>query len=199
MTSVANKNVLGPLLIIIGLVFLFGSLDSLGIWRVLGKIWPLIFIIVGFLIISGHIPLSGWALRPGLSGQSDGTLGLFGDIRVSGLADDIGDIERSLLIGDIVIDLTNSNMVEGECRIKVSVIIGDITVIVPSQTPMEIALSCYLGSLTSRHKTAEGAFQQLNFRSDDFAEASARLHFRGKAYFGNIQVKESAVKRSSDG
>ena len=200
MTGVANRNILGPLLIIIGLLFLFTSLDFLGVWKVLARIWPLVLIAIGVLVITGHIPLSRWSGKRGAAGRFEGgAVGLFGDIRLSDWDDDGSDINKSLAIGDIVIDLTKATLIDGDNEIDVSVMIGDITVIAPPQMPIAGDLRCYVGALATRGRSAEGIIQQLKFQSDGYEGASARVSLKGRTYVGNIQVRESADRRSSDG
>ena len=92
----ANKNhiIIGAILIILGLIFLF----DLDFGDLVGIIWALALIAVGLYILSRYkkqkdSDTSGSDVEDSQSGIP----GVFGDIRVSGLAEGIGSLEKMLV------------------------------------------------------------------------------------------------------
>jgi predicted membrane protein len=182
----ANKNnqvIGGIILIALGAIFLF----SINIGYLFGKLWPLLLIGIGIYFIyrtkHGHD-------NDGSQAQSDisGVPGIMGDIRISGLEQGVGSVSKSLLLGDVVIDLTGSKLLEGENNIDVSVLFGDITITIPGDFPVKVDLNACAGNLVFRQKRVDGFIPKLKHTDDNYAAAQARLHIKGRLCFGNIKI-----------
>ncbi len=187
----------GSIIVLIGVLLLLDSLAlidiSLGI--LFRTFWPLILVLIGVWIIFSP----GRAIKSGPTDQSvfsddqsintDSVfLGAFGDIRVAGLENFSGPLDKSLLVGDIVIDLRNSRMNPGEQRIIASVLIGDIDFLIPADCPVSVELSCLAGSVACAGKVVDGFFPRLRHIDDDFPQANSKLSITARTLIGDIKL-----------
>jgi len=197
--SKQDKNVIvGIVIIAIGCLLLFDTFGFINIdfWRLAGKFWPLILIIIGLVILldSGAKAKADEKRIESESGyggevvQESTAFGLLGDIKMSGLASVPDSIDKSLLIGDIVIDLSGAKIPEGECHISVSVLIGDIDIFLPANFPVKANLNCLLGSTTVDRRKSDGLAANLEHEDDQYAKASTRVYIHGRALIGDISV-----------
>jgi len=189
MNSEHSKVVFGLILVVLGGLFLLDTLGQVDFWQVARRFWPLILIILGLALLlrkdrQRTEPVA--ALR-GKVGES-GVTGVFGDIRISGVEKGVGVIERSLVFGDIVIDLAGSKLIEGENYIDVSVLFGDISIVVPLDFPLKVDLGCCAGSASFDQKVSDGLFPKIRDRDENFTNSQARLSIKGRACFGDLKV-----------
>ena len=195
--------------VIVGLVIIaiggFLLLDTFGFinfnfWRFAGKFWPLILIIIGLVIIldrdkdkkSQEDAGKSESNPEGESSRESTAFGILGDIRMAGFASVPDSIDKSLLIGDIVIDLSGARFPEGECHISVSVLIGDIDILLPANFPVKANLNCLLGSTTIDRRKSDGLAANLDHEDDQYNGARTRVYIHGRALIGDISVMHVA-------
>ena len=175
----------GAILVLLGILWLF----DVSIGALLGKVWPLALIAVGLYLLlktrtrddsRGDAPIDGDSIS--------GIPGLAGDIRVGGLSDGIGSIDKSLLLGDIVIDLTDAKLLEGDNFINASLLIGDIVIKYPENFPASVDLSCCIGDLNFKQKHVDGFFPKIKDKDVNFDKASQRLIIKCKVCIGDIRI-----------
>jgi len=186
MASEKNSGIIfGLILMGLGVFFLFGF--SLG--RIISKLWPLALIAIGLYILlkTKKRNRSSDDLSD-ITGDESGTTSMFGDIRIAGLADGIGAIDRSLVFGDIVIDLTEAKLLDGENNIDVSVFFGDIIIFVPDKFPVNIDLNVYFGDLDFEREHIEGFFPIIKHTDDNYNSAIAKLNIKCRVGFGDIKI-----------
>jgi predicted membrane protein len=191
--------VVGLIIFAVGAVLLLNSLGLIefNFWRLLGKFWPIILIIIGLIILLEKDELDfGLAAKDHLRqeifdenkrGEST-AFGLFGDIRMAGLDEMVGEIDKSLLVGDIVIDLTGSKLASGDNRLNVSVLIGDIDIIIPRDFPISAEPGCLIGSVQVDDHKSDGFAASVKHGDDNFADSSSRLTIRARALVGDIKI-----------
>jgi lia operon protein LiaF len=190
--------IVGLIIIVIGGLMLldsFGFIDF-NFWRMLGKLWPVALIVIGLLIILERDKLKHRdepdekepEVKPGDKSEESTVFGILGDIRLAGFTQAPDTIDKSLLIGDIVIDLSNARLPEGECHISVSVLIGDIDIILPANFPVAANLSCLVGSTSVDRRKSDGLAANIKHEDDHYANAPARLSIHGRALIGEISV-----------
>lgn len=183
----ANKNhiIIGAILIILGMIFLF----DLDFGDLIGIIWALALIGVGLYILSRYRKQN--ASDNGASGveqSQSGIPGVFGDIKVAGLTEGIGSIERTLVFGDILIDLTDSKLIQGKNHISANVLFGDITIKVPDDFSIGVNLGCCAGDILFKDKRSDGFLAGVKYKDDNYENASAKLFINAKSCFGDIKV-----------
>jgi predicted membrane protein len=198
--SKPDKNVIvGLIIVAIGGLLLLDSFGfiNFNFWRMLGKFWPVILIVIGLLIIlerdkikqnSEHSETTPGDTPIGDKSRESTAFGILGDIRLAGFAEVPDTIDKSLLIGDIVIDLSNAKLPEGESRISVSVLIGDIDIILPADFSISADLSCLIGSTSVDRRKSDGLAANVKHEDDHYAGAPARLIIHGRALIGDVSV-----------
>ena len=184
-----NRNsgnyILGIIIILLGLIFLF----NFDLGDFLGKVWPLILIAFGlYLMVSHRKKTAIGAESLAGSGYESGIPGIAGDIKVSGLKDGVGIVDKSLLFGDIVINLADSKLLEGENTINSSVLFGDITIVIPEGFPLKVDLAACIGDLNFKDKRVDGFFPNIKHTDENYDNAQARLFIKGRLCFGDIKV-----------
>ena len=179
----------GIVLITLGIIFLF-NFDLGDILRIL---WPLALIAIGLYVIFKQ--KHGTGSSGGFSvGQNEQSVvpGLFGDIKMADLTEGIGSIEKTLLFGDITIDLTGGKLLDGDNYISAMVMFGNIRIILPDNYPTKADLGCCAGDLYFRQRHADGLFIGIKAKDETYDNASARLHINGKIGFGDIKVTSTS-------
>jgi len=198
-----DKNVIvGLVIVAIGCLLLLDTFEiiNLNFWRLAGKFWPIILIVIGLLIILEHDRIKNsqneekeadFKSGDGNSHEST-TFGILGDIRMAGITGVPDSIDKWLLVGDIVIDLSKAEIPESECHIDVSVFIGDIDILLPPNLPVKADLNCLLGeTMVDRHKS-DGLASNINHEDDNYSGTPGRLYIHGRALIGDISVMHTS-------
>ena len=183
----------GALIVALGLIFLF----DIKIGELVRRGWPVFLIIFGLYLVFDRRRRpadSKLRLLDGESGES-GIPGLAGDIKVAGLKDGIGNIDKKILLGDIVMDLTDSKLLPGENVIDVSILAGNITITLPEGFSVKVDLVACAGDLEFKDKRSDGLFSSIKHSDDNYANAEARLFIKGKICFGDIKVFVGSNKK----
>jgi len=189
----------GAVIIVLGLILLINSIGfwEIDIWRLIRLLWPLALIIIGLILIfkntsekedRAEIGMKIETLKKLSRSDESNAFGLFGDIRIAGMGQMSGVIEKSLLIGDIVIDLTGSRLASGENQIEVSVLIGDIDIFVPDDFPISAELNGLVASLEIGERKSDGLAASVSHKDSAFAEAESKLSIRGRVLIGDIKI-----------
>lgn len=195
MAGTSKLIILGLFLVFLGSVLLFDSLGYIkfDFWGLIGKLWPLVLIVIGLIVVFRSGGKTEHELSSPKWKSSDNSIsGLFGDVRIAGMSEAVGRIDRSLLIGDIVIDLSGSRLQDGDNYIGVSVIFGDVVVTVPADFPVSVDLSCIAGSASFGDRRSDGLMPKIQHTENDFGSAPAKLYIKGNTIFGDIKVIKSA-------
>lgn len=178
---------LGIIIIALGVIFLF----DIPLFKLLGKLWPLLFIAFGLYLVFAYRKKSqdrNHTSDEKTVSEQSGIPGLMGDIRVAGLHEGVGIVEKKLFLGDIVVDLVDSKLLEGDNVIDVALFFGDVTIILPEGYPVKIDIAACVGDLEYKDKRVDGFFPSIKKTDEAYANASARLHILGKICFGDIKV-----------
>jgi len=185
MPTDSNYKIWGIVLIALGVIFLF----SFNLGDILRALWPLALIAIGLYVIFKQ--KHGKGNSAGFSvGQNDqsGIPGLFGDIKMAGLTKGIGSIEKTLLFGDITIDLTGAKLLNGDNYISAMVMFGSIKISLPENFPTKADLGCCAGDLYFRQRHTDGLFVGIKAQDETYDNASARLIINCKIAFGDIKI-----------
>ena len=186
MNKYSKNAIFGIILIFLGILLLFDAFDLIDFWK---AIWPIALIIIGLVIIFKRKKEHSHESPFDSAGSSQsGIPGFLGDIRVAGLTEGVGTIDRSLFIGDIVIDLTGSRLLDGDNVVNTSVVLGDINIFVPNDFPIKIDLSCIAGRVSYDQKISDGFLPGIKHIDNNYDSSSKKLYIKGKAVFGDVKI-----------
>ncbi len=167
---------LGGVLIFLGLLIL---LDNIFVDIAFGSLfWPLIFILVGMLII----------VRPRMvSPETEVTVRLFGDTRQMGEWD-ARDAEFWSFIGDVKMDMREANVPTGVTVVKLYGFIADLKIRLPEDVGVIVD---NIGLITESKifgKRMGGFLTPIDWKSEDYDSAKKKLNIEMINFIGGVTL-----------
>ncbi|XZF77708.1 cell wall-active antibiotics response protein LiaF [Bacillus sp. AL-1R] len=101
---------------------------------------------------------------------------------------ELEDVDHYFGIGDVIIDLSESFIPEGETVLVLNGIIGNITLYVPYDLEVSIQHSTLFGKINILKNKLNGFNKNCKFTSNDYKEASRKLKIVTSLAIGNIEV-----------
>ncbi len=184
----SGQKLIGWTILIIGLLFLLENiLPGFSAWHFVGDLWPLILIFIGLYIIVNRQRFSRKA-----SGADWETRSRFvGELITSYRDNEIGDVNVSLFIGELSIDLAGARLLAGENRLNASFGIGEATIYVPTGFPLRVTAQAFAGELKyDRHKSG-GIFPKLEQIDDDYQSSDKKLHINVDGFIGELTIQRT--------
>lgn len=188
-----GRKVIGWIVLVIGLLFLLENVfPEFSTWRFIGNLWPLILILIGLYIIVNRGRFSGAASGADRERRSR----FIGELKASYRGDEIGDVNVSLFVGELSIDLAGARLLPGENRLDASFGIGETTIYVPASFPVRVTAQALAGELKyDRHKSG-GIFPKLEQADDDYQSAEKKLHINVDGFIGELTIEK--IRDSDD-
>ena len=193
----------GITLIILGVLFLLDNMDLVDFGYLLSTFWPIIFIIWGAgILLRKDVP------RPESGGpeESNGrkVVGdmdeetrtqeinystVFGDctVRVSSEAFRGGSV--STVFGDTEIDCSGATVSNGEQRLSVKGVFGDVELWLSRDTAFRLTSSTVFGTIRCNDQKQEGFSPSLQYESPGYGGAERRLRIDISQVFGDVTVR----------
>ncbi len=184
----SGQKLIGWIILIIGLLFLLENiLPGFSAWHFVGDLWPLILIFIGLYVIVNRQRFSRKA-----SGADWETRSRFvGELITSYRDNEIGDVNVSLFIGELSIDLAGARLLAGENRLNASFGIGEATIYVPTGFPLRVTAQAFAGELKyDRHKSG-GIFPRLEQIDDDYQSSDKKLHINVDGFIGELTIQRT--------
>jgi predicted membrane protein len=118
------------------------------------------------------------------------TMGLFGQASLSNAFTPITDHKAVALFGNVKVDLTGAPLPVGETHISAYSLFGDIEIFVPDDVGVRITGLSSLAELKmDGEKVGHGFFDVNEFRSDNYDQATRRLHVEVASFLSAIKIK----------
>lgn len=184
----SGQKLIGWTILIIGLLFLLENiLPEFSAWRFIANLWPVILIFIGLYII-----VNRWRFSSEASGGDRETRSRFvGELITSYRDNEIGDVNVSLFIGELSIDLAGARLLAGENRLNASFGIGEATIYVPTGFPLRVTAQAFAGELKyDRHKSG-GIFPRLEQIDDDYQSSDKKLHINVDGFIGELTIQRT--------
>ena len=167
-----NQLFLGGLLVLIGAVFLFGTLFNINPWTFC---WPIGLILLGVWLLWGPRTFTGvW---------------LLGDIRRDG-AWKVANEEIGIGVGDVKLDFTQADIPVGETRIRVSGFVGDVDMWVPANIGVAVTSNGFVVDAKIFGQKQGQLLTPLHFTSDNYVGAERKILLETNFFVGDITVKQ---------
>jgi predicted membrane protein len=199
-----GRTVIGSLLILVGLLFLFDTTGAFTLGELFRTYWPILLIIGGTVLLlrsrgAGGSP-RGVVDQSTLFGDTVSTAAtdelnsstVFGnyEVRVTSRSFRGGSI--STVFGDTAADLSGVEFAEGEQRLKINGVFGDLNLRLPVGAAYAVRATAVFGSVTVDGQRREGFSNSLEIASAGFATASRKLRIELAQVFGDVLVTSQA-------
>jgi predicted membrane protein len=176
----------GIIIIFLGLLFLLGNLyPEFDAARYLGKLWPLIIIIIGLYLIFHQARRRHHIFIGGSSGRNR----VFGDIDLDYSNKEIGNADASQIVGDLKIDYSGGHLKPGINHFTISMIVGDTLLIIPAAFPLRISARTILGDIQIDGQRQEGFLPRLEHLDSNYHTAESKLFITINSIIGDMTVR----------
>ena len=172
------------LLIIIGVLFLFGALFHINMWPFL---WALLLIFTGVWII----------LRPRLISPDVRFLQQFiGDVRREGHWS-VTDEEITLFIGDIRLDMTEAEIPVGETHLRTIGFVGDVRIILPEGVGISVTSNAFVNDDWVLGKKYDGFLIPIQITSPNYDTAERKIRLESNHFVSSLKIKQPSQNNPS--
>nr|WP_246363758.1 cell wall-active antibiotics response protein LiaF [Halobacillus locisalis] len=184
--------VIGSLLTIIGSLLILDRLQVLDF--IIGdmlKLWPLLFIYIGFHLFSkGTKGRRGEKRRRSKhkSLSKKGSRLSVGSVEYKQPNWKVEPMDLSIAVGELYFDFTRAFIPETDTPIYVRGWIGDITMVIPKSVPFRAEAYVKTGDVTISGENAGGLNREMVYESEDYHTATRRLTLYIDLKVGSIQL-----------
>ena len=186
----------GVLLITLGVVFLLAKLDIMDIGDFFRIFWPVILIAVGLrLILKRNAAAMASGSQENLTPSDAQTVKyskMFGDVKLRFESQDFNGGSSSTMIGEIALDLSQSNIKSGEKILRLSGVIGEISVLLPKTLKVSVKANVTIGDIKILDTTDDGFFINRTYQSEGYETAKKKLNISISQVIGDIEIMRSA-------
>jgi predicted membrane protein len=118
------------------------------------------------------------------------TVGLFFGASVSNKSRQLDGLNAGAIFGGVMVDLTAAALPAGETKISVFSIFGGAEVLVPDDVGIRITgFTCLAGATVRGEELSKGIFTTFDYVSDNYEQASRRLHIDATSVFAGLEIK----------
>jgi len=174
------------ILIVIGVLALLDSLELVSFWSALGKLWPVILIVLGVWLLVRRRRLY-WGEKIEVKEGKKYTKA-FGDLKIDPSGEDPHGIDVEMGFGDLEANLTKASFSDRENVIHLALGFGDIRVWIPSDVKAKVSASCGAGDIDVLGKKTDGLGQSLDYQDEDYDTVEKKLRIFAKLGFGDIKI-----------
>lgn len=176
----------GAILITLGILILFDNLRILEFWDSLGKLWPIILILVGIWII--YQRSEGTTTKDGIIPKQKNLSQGFGDLIIDAKDMDPDGLNLSSGFGDVEVNLTKARFEEKEHNVNISSGFGDVRVMLPQDVPVSATGKSLAGKIDILGRTADGLGNNLSHKDENYDSSTKKVKIFAKLGFGDIKV-----------
>ncbi len=185
----------GIILILLGSLLL---LEHTGVWdfsEVFHEYWPVLLVLAGVWLLvrrSRERPDRPVAAPPG-GGETSELLqesNTFGDIVLRIASKQFQGGSVSGVFGDIRLDASEAELVEGEQTLTVNGVFGDVRITLPRGIPAAVNSSTVFGHVEVFDTRQGGVSPALILESPGYAAATRKLRVRVSQVFGDVEVRQ---------
>jgi len=168
-----NQVIFGTILLGLGLLLLFGAIFNIDVWSL---ICPLFLILIGVWLL----------LRPKMA-TAPFNLRLLGDIRRHG-AWQVADEDIWLIVGDVVFDMSEAEIPQGDTNLKSQGFVGSVKLRVPEGVGVLISSTAFVTDVRLFGQKQNSFVSPVTMQSPDYASAEKRIHLETLYFVGDIKI-----------
>ncbi len=194
--------IFGSALILLGMVFFLDNLGILNADWIFNNFWPIVFIVLGVAFLlrkptwqgrSSESSATSAQTSKGYSASSSTTDSIddsevFGDIHRQVVSKSFSGGRCSVVFGDILLDLTQSELLSGEQILRISSVFGDVRLQLPPELEYSVHASHVAGEIRLRGNRRGGLFQTTTYRSPGYGTSDKRLAIHVSSVFGDSDI-----------
>ena len=185
----------GFLLIALGVVFLLDKLDIMDVGDFFRIFWPVILIAIGLkLILNRNAGGSAESNKKTLIQNDEQSVKyskVFGDVKLRLDSQDFNGGSISTIIGEIDIDLSQSNIKSSEKILSLSGVIGEVSIILPKTLKVSVKANVTVGDIKILDTTDDGFFINRTYQSEGYETAKKKLYISISQVIGDIEIRRS--------
>lgn len=166
----------GVLIILLGVVFLLGTLFNFNVWT---YCWPIGLIALGVLFL----------VRPQTIGpNANSTAIVLGDIRRDE-AWKVSDEEFWAGICGLKLDLSRADIPIGETHLRLVGFIGDVDLRLPPDVGCHIVSTAFISDVKMFGHKQDSLFVPIDVTSDNYAAAERKIRLDTACFIADIDIK----------
>ncbi|MBU1317653.1 MAG: cell wall-active antibiotics response protein [candidate division Zixibacteria bacterium] len=177
----------GAALIVVGMLLVLDNLYVIrfDFWDTIGRFWSVALIAVGIWLIYRQAGCKVGDATPSEAGRITRVVG---QIRTK--PDSIHDrgLDVQLGAGSIEIDLTETNLREGENSVAASVGLGEVVVKLPAEIACNVSGSCGIGDVHVFSDSSDGFSPRVNQTDPDYDSAPKKIKVTAKSGLGDVKI-----------
>lgn len=180
------KNIaFGLILVLVGFLLLLDNLGVLDFFDVILTYWPIILIIAGiYFLLRNFQQIKNYKEK---SSDLIHYSSVFENIQLNINSKNFKGGSISTLLGDIVLDISQVELAEGEHMLRVSSVFGDLIIKVPEKCNMSFNSSTVIGSLKVFNKSSNGLFRSLKLETS-FTQNLSKFHIITSQIIGDLKI-----------
>jgi lia operon protein LiaF len=185
----AGRKALGLFLLAIGVVTLANGLGIIPFSAgfLLGRFWPLILIAIGVMILLESNRRATSTTGPSAPDRIIHD-SIFGDFKLTQPGWQLHDLEVNTVIGDMKIDLARAHIPDGETRLDLRAVIGDIDIWTPPDLPVALEVQCAFVTVNHFGRKQDVILRRFEETPPAFETAPRRVRVRANLVFGDISL-----------
>ncbi len=199
----------GLLLIVLGVLFLLDNMNMLEFGEIVRTWWPALLILWGLstLLTRSRVspassggetespPAPAGEVREvfGDRNENPGTdsinySSVFGDMSLRPLSSNFKGGNISTVFGDTTVDLSSATLAEGDNRLKLTGVFGDVRIVLAPSMPYRIHAQSLFGAVQAAGQKRDGFSSNLVIESPEYSSASKKLNIDVSQVFGDITL-----------
>jgi hypothetical protein len=199
----------GLLLIVLGVLFLLHNMHMLDFGQAVREYWPAILILWGVSILLSRSrvstassdggaappPSPAAGVRDVFNDRSDspaadriGYSTVFGDLSIRPLSANFKGGTVSTVFGDTAIDLTSATLADGENKLTLSGVFGDVRIMLAPTMSYAISANSLFGAIQAAGQKRDGFSSTLTLQSPEYSTTPKRLSIEVSQVFGDITM-----------
>ncbi|MCP4725513.1 MAG: cell wall-active antibiotics response protein [bacterium] len=196
--SSSGTQIAGFILISLGIIFILKEFIGFNLFGLIGDLWPLVLIFVGWYILKRSRPSGEETSNEEQqeTKQADSEKGydtitginLIGDTSIRFTSKNFQGGNGTSIIGSTHINLSEIDFPPGEKEIKLTNIIGDIHITLPKDFAIKARGNTVIGKVKIYDDISEGFFRNVFYRADNYSKQEKRLHIDVSSIIGEIFI-----------
>jgi lia operon protein LiaF len=196
-------------LIVLGVMFLLDNVNMLDFGEVLRTWWPVLLVFWGASIlltrsrVSTASPGGDTVNAPSTHGEVNEVFNdrnetpqaerlsyssVFGDLALRPVSSNFKGGKISTVFGDTTVDLSAAALADGESKIKLSGVFGDVRLMLSPSMPYALSASSLFGAIQAADQKRDGFSSNLHVQSPEYSTAGKRLYIDVSHVFGDITL-----------